>query len=506
MLRFDRYRRLEPAQPTTDLDRGFRAEIADPLWLLGRQWRLGEHQGEDAASPVQVSFRPSHDPLDPVGADAAFDPRTTPPEAIVESEAGDWWTAGRRIRLGIEAGALLTAAQRSDPELQLRGLPAPYHGLDGAGLDGLEIWRRRAALGLDGAPVFDDVPADPVDLWDPTELAYDASFTCAGRSLSMRRHGGGDVDWWSVDADGPLPAPAPPPAQAEMIASRLRYPGAPLPRWWAIEDAQVDIGGFAPDRSHFATMLLIDLVVSHSDDWFTFPVPGESGTILRLHDVHVRDSFGDEWELSPPSDGWTLFQVEGLDGGSLLLWPTVTSPLAGDPLEEVVLGTDEDSNLLVAVERRLEGRDVQTDAPPPQEPPPGAGQLDQTVQSRYRYRPSTPLVPNRHPYEVAEVGGRRRFVQERFADLSADPPELLPEPRAAMLMDPNAPAAGPAHQIEPATVPTLGLHLERRWMLARRTDGTPILWMQRRRLPLLAPPVIDVRFDVLEGVDQVVNP
>jgi hypothetical protein len=503
MLRFDRYRRLERAQPTTDLDRGFRAEIADPLWLLGRQWRLGEHQGEDAASPVQVSFHPSHDQLDPLGGDPAYDPQTTPPEAIVESEAGDWWTAGRRVRLGIQAGALLTAAQRQDPDLQLSNLPAPYHGLDGAGLDGLEIWRRRAALGLDGNPVFDEVPADPVDLWDPAELAYDATFACSGRSLSMQRHGGGDVDWWSVDADGPLPAPSPQPAQAETISSRLRYPGAPLPRWWAIEDAQVDIGGFAPDRSHFATMLLIDLIVSHSDDWFTFPVPGRSGTVLRLHDVHVRDSFGDEWELSPPTDGWSLFQVDGLDTGALLLWPTVTTPLAGDPLEEVLLGTDEDSNLLVAVERRLGGRDVQTEAPPPEQPPPGAGQIDQTVQSRYRYRPSTPRLPNRHPYVVADVGSRRRFVQGRFADLSADPPELLPEPEAAMLTDPNAPPAGPAHQIEPATVPTLGLHLERRWMLARRTDATPILWMQRRRLPLLAPPVADLRFDVLEEVEQV---
>jgi hypothetical protein len=505
MLRFDHYRRLEPARPTTDLDRGFRAEIADPLWLLGRQWRLGEHQGEDASSPVQVRFRPGHDPLDPYDGDAAYDPRTTPPEAIVESEAGDWWTPGRRVRLGVQAGALLTAAQRQDPALQLAGLPAPYHALDGSGLDGLEIWRRRVTLGLDGNAVFDEVPADPVELWDPVELAYDATFTCATRNLRMRRHGGGDVDWWSVDSDGLLPGPPSPPPEVETIATRLRYPGAPLPRWWAIEDAAVDIGGFAPDRGHFATMLLIDLVVSHSDDWFTFPVPGESGTVMRLHEAEVRDSFGDTWQLSPPSDGWTLFQVEGLDVGSLLIWPTVATPLAGDPLEDIVLGVDEDSNLLVAVERRLGGRDVQTDAPPAPQPAPEGVQLDQSVRSRYRYRPSTPLVPNRHPYEVAEVGGRRRFVQGRFADLSADPPELLPEPRAAMLQDPAAPSAGPAHQIEPATTPTTGLRLERRWMLARRTDATPVLWMQRRRLPLLAPPVLDLRFDVLEEVEQVVT-
>jgi hypothetical protein len=47
-------------------------------------------------------------------------------------------------------------------------------------------------------------------------------------------------------------------------------------------------------------------------------------------------------------------------------------------------------------------------------------------------------------------------------------------------------------------VPSHGLRLERRWVLARRTDGSPVLWSQRRRIPLLAPPVPQLRFDVLQ--------
>ena len=47
-------------------------------------------------------------------------------------------------------------------------------------------------------------------------------------------------------------------------------------------------------------------------------------------------------------------------------------------------------------------------------------------------------------------------------------------------------------------IPTLGLRLERRAMLARGTDGRPVLWTQRRRLPLLAPPAPKLRFDVLQ--------
>jgi len=35
-------------------------------------------------------------------------------------------------------------------------------------------------------------------------------------------------------------------------------------------------------------------------------------------------------------------------------------------------------------------------------------------------------------------------------------------------------------------------------MLARGTDGRPILWSQRRRLPLLSPPAPRLRLDVMQ--------
>src|SRR5262249_24568731 len=130
-----------------------------------------------------------------------------------------------------------------------------------------------------------------------------------------------------------------------LTPGRLRYPGAPHPRWWQIEDAQVDVGGFPPDRSHFATMLLIDLITTHADDWFTFPVVSAPGNVVTLHSVEVRDAFDDITALSTSED-WSLFRVDGLDRTSLLVWPTVATPLTGAALDEIVLGVDEDANLL----------------------------------------------------------------------------------------------------------------------------------------------------------------
>ena len=44
------------SSPTTgrDVEAALRAPVADPLWMLGRQWQFGEHRGEDASSPVEM--------------------------------------------------------------------------------------------------------------------------------------------------------------------------------------------------------------------------------------------------------------------------------------------------------------------------------------------------------------------------------------------------------------------------------------------------------------------
>ena len=501
-LRYDLYRRLEPRRPSGNLDIGFRAAVHDPAWFLARQWQLGEHQGEDAGSPVMISYVASQVPVDLYAGDPAMDPQVIPPEAIVESEPEDWWTTGRRIRLGQAASGHLPngLAAEQDAALRLDDLAPPYDRFSGA-YDGLACYRARVTLGLPDE-VFADVPSrEPADLWDAAELVYSASFGTGGGTgpvLDVPRHDGGDLDWFSVrSADAGTPTTSWP-APVEVLPNRLHYPGAPQPRWWQIEDAKVDVGGFPPDRSHLATMLLIDLVVSHADDWFSFPVAATAGTVVTMHSVQVRDTFDDVIDLAAPTD-WSLFETTGLSPTSLVVWPTVATPLNGPALDEVVIGVDEDANLLWAVERRADGREL---APQPAGPitpgPDPVGQLAADGRKSYSYLPSSSVAPYWHPYEIHEIDGRRRFVQSRMADLRTRPPTLMPAPVSDLLADPAAPPQGPVHQIEPATVPTTGMRLERRYVLGRASDGTPVLWRQRRRLPLIAPPVSGLRFDILE--------
>jgi len=506
--RFDEVQRLEPSHHTADLTRGIAAEVADPVWFLGRQWQLGEHRGEDAASPIHVEYRASLTPINPIDGNSTLDPRRIPAEAIVEGERREFWTPGRRVTIGRAVARAAENAGRplpDDDKLRLSGLPTPYDVLDGTGFDGRALFAQRTNLGLPDE-WFPEHPTRPAsrDFWDPAELAYTAEFRARGIGLSLQRHDGGHLDWWSVDATSPVPPPTRAPESVRVLATRVNYPGAPNPRWWQIEEAGTDLGTFAPDRGHFATLLLLELVTSHSDDWFTFPIAATAGHVVTLNEAAVVDAFGDRWPLTPPDDGWSLFAVTGLDPSSLVLWPAVTTPLTGPVIDQVDLAHDEDANLVWAVEKRIDGRDVPTPERPPE---PSTAPADADTQPQYTYRPSTDVPHFWHPYRIDDhVNGRRRLVQCRLADLSdvpsppqpPAPPLPTPAPRSDLLHDPASGGRHPVHQIEPAAIPTGGLQLERRYMLARATDGQPVLWTERRRLPLVAPPTMHLAFDILE--------
>ena len=55
--------RLEPRVRRTDPAVGLQARLHDPLWMLARQWQVGEFAGEDAGSPLQARAQVERAPL-----------------------------------------------------------------------------------------------------------------------------------------------------------------------------------------------------------------------------------------------------------------------------------------------------------------------------------------------------------------------------------------------------------------------------------------------------------
>jgi hypothetical protein len=492
---FMRYERLEP-DDWGDVLEGLRAPVADPLWLLGRQWELGEHRGEDASSPVELRCETSSVPLISLdrhsgrrGAPMApIDPANVPVEALIEADPESWWTMGRRIRLGEQAAKRLTeigVVGEQRRTLEFGALSPPYEEHSGA-VDGRAVY---LAGYFAGDALWEGIPTTPPNHWRPDQLDYAADFGAGAGRVRIDSHDGGEVDWWSCDATA---SPASAPLERSVLPGRLQYPGAALPRYWQLEDDSRDPSGYPPDAPHWVTALWSDAVSSAGSDWFTAPVPAGRvtiGSIVTLHAARVRDSFDDWWGLQfprgrgdpsvvPGDRPWSIYRTRGLAAGALVLWPTAVSPLTASAWEEAILGVDEDADLCWAVETRVDGvtlepgwKDV-----PPADPAPG-----------YLILPTWGIPAHGHPYRIEGRPEGRRFVQGLVADLSESVPRLRPGPRTSLLPG----------ELRPSAVPSVGIRLVRRWCLARACDAGPVLWLQIERLPLMTGPVSHLRFDVL---------
>ena len=113
--------RLEPQCTDADIGTSSGARLFDPLWMLTRQWQMGEFQAEDAGTPIQARVRatsatltrryagelPKSTGAAPAAVAApAYDPARTPLEVLVErrpmraADASD----PRMLTFAVEAG------------------------------------------------------------------------------------------------------------------------------------------------------------------------------------------------------------------------------------------------------------------------------------------------------------------------------------------------------------------------------------------------------------------
>jgi hypothetical protein len=98
------WNRLEGRPRTVDFDRALRAEVRDALWMISKQWQMGEFIGDDAGSPVLAKallettrltkYQAGSEPAEPLSTDV-------PLEVTVENRPIAFRRAGRDISLDI---------------------------------------------------------------------------------------------------------------------------------------------------------------------------------------------------------------------------------------------------------------------------------------------------------------------------------------------------------------------------------------------------------------------
>lgn len=277
--------RLEPLPQTGDLSPALQAGLADPLWLLARQWQFLEFAGEDAGTPIDVRveieaaalsrFSPGPPREDSGPRARDYDADRLPLEVAVEAEparathprlAAEAGLHLRRMLVAADLGALADRFVRAYPlalgnpvagdggadwlklargrALDARALAAVIAPLRGSGAGALTALPARPAIPSASRTAIRRVlgrwlawyerqivePASPAaGAWDPHRLEYAFATAAATSSgdlvLGAGEYADGHLDWHSFSAAGGslgAPAAAQPPSS---IALRPTLPG-----------------------------------------------------------------------------------------------------------------------------------------------------------------------------------------------------------------------------------------------------------------------------------------
>ncbi|WP_367847068.1 hypothetical protein [Rhodoferax sp. WC2427] len=209
--------RLEPLPTSDDVADSLQARIADPLWMLARQWQFNEFQGEDAGSPIAAALAVAGLPVSSLlpRADALdgtpLPPGAAPLEALVEHEQVFQVhpklnaQAGQQLMRSLRAAGLGTLAQALRKQF-----PAPLPAPDDAAADNAGfVWHTL----LDQRAIHAQALAQAFGAL-PDRAAEEAFGSIAGASiaqmdafLALLHHW---VDWLAEFAlDGTAPGASP---------------------------------------------------------------------------------------------------------------------------------------------------------------------------------------------------------------------------------------------------------------------------------------------------------
>ena len=221
--------RLEPRVRSTGTQQGLQAQVHDPLWLLARQWQMGEFQAEDAGTPISARLRGEAaqltryhaGPLDGASVTGRSYDGRTPLEAIVEREpltrAGATYHPARATEAGLHFLRLLTAhgvghyrdAYRAAYALQASD--DVTHDDDGARY--LSVMVGRA---IDGHRLYGDL-AQALRPQDGTEKLPDTPVIAPGDRSAVQEAANAWLTWFEQRYSEPAEA------TSAWVAERMEY-------------------------------------------------------------------------------------------------------------------------------------------------------------------------------------------------------------------------------------------------------------------------------------------
>ena len=343
--------RLEPLPRDASLTRSLQSQVRDPLWMLARQWQVGEFLGSDAGSPVQATFAgeqqtvttycPGTDPTATQVLDQAL-----PLEVHVERE-----TVVLKLRGSVQLGQYFESLVRQQgialPDTVIAAFrqsfpiaPTPpdptYAPVDalrfralmtGRVTDGEALYASAVAVAAGQTPtiplpsaatnpgmpalltgfvayrasLFSEPTGD--DAWQDEQLEYAFSLGSPTPTTNLLLDApdfpGGHLDWYSFSlataAATPVSTANPAtvtPVSFAFLPNHVTFRGMHDPRWWTFEDSVTDFGALDAQHVDIAKLLVMEFALIYGNSWFAVPVPTPIDALARVTTLVVSDVFG----------------------------------------------------------------------------------------------------------------------------------------------------------------------------------------------------------------------
>ena len=394
--------RLEPDTRCTDPRPGARIPLADPAWMLGRQWWVGELQGSDHALPARAEIEVAVEPLTSTDRPGSgpnvplpLDPDRRPVDAALgepailggPGEARRALARGRQlVRMLEQAGAEAREAGdrggergvrkaltqlRADFPLEATSPAARRAAQHGALVDGVAVEARvRGMAAADRAALAASWRSagawlDEIDLGRPAIEGHETpgatgTFDRADLDHDLRLEGAHGTRFEVTDAPGPqlrwadadVARVRTPPAWEThtSMPSRSVVEGAPPDRWWTRQPGGTDWVSAPAGPADLARLVVAAAFAEQEVGWFLVRVPAQTDAAVHVREVRLIDGFGRVATHAAASDPTMKLWV---DGAQPLLCLAEAPTVGGPAVERTEIRADDALNMVWAVERRV---------------------------------------------------------------------------------------------------------------------------------------------------------
>jgi hypothetical protein len=220
---------------------------------------------------------------------------------------------------------------------------------------------------------------------DQMEYLFGISFpekTKGNSVLVANEYYTGHLDWYSFDLQSELQPVAGLSGVSDaveksqitnktitVIPTIAKYAGMPNARFWQFEDGSVDLGNIDANTTDISKIIVSEYGLVYANDWMVVPYQVHVGSLTSVQGILITDVFGQcsflQSAVQGQTDDWSSWGYFNLSlrhpenirnqpvDTRLLILPSTIKTIESEPLEEVFFVRDEMTNMVWAIESKL---------------------------------------------------------------------------------------------------------------------------------------------------------